>query len=537
MTYIEEPRATLIPWPRKLTTREGSFTIDARTTISAPGEAGPVADVLREQLCPALGFPLADAFPGEAGGGGVSLRVGVTAGIRMTIDPTTGLGTESYRLEVSTAGIDLVGGDAAGLFYATQTLRQLLPAAAFRAAPIADVAWTVLAVSIEDGPRFGWRGGLLDVGRYFFPKAFVLRYIDLLAMHKLNVLHLHLTEDQGWRLEIRKYPRLTEVGAWRAETMIGDLRGAEVTGFHLDGTPHGGFYSQHDIREIVAYAARRFVTIVPEVELPGHSQAAIAAYPELGNTGERLPVATTWGIKRHVLNVEDSTLDFYRDVFHEVLELFPSRFVHIGGDECPKDEWQASPAAQQRMRELSLADEDELQSWFIRQFDGFLTEHGRRLVGWDEILEGGLAPGATVMSWRGEAGGIAAARAGHDVVMVPDDYTYFDYSQSADRAAEPVADGGVVTLETVYGYEPIPAELEPDEARHVLGAQFALWTEYVPDPAHAEYMTFPRACAFAEVVWSLERETYPGFLARLEAHLDRLRAMEVRFRPLDSPPR
>ena len=527
---------TLIPRPRQSLAREGSFTIDARTTISAPGEAGPVADLLREQLRPAMGFPLADVSTGDAGGGASSPRDGAAAGIRMTVDPTTGLGPEGYRLEVSPTGIDLVGGDAAGLFYATQTLRQLLPAAVLGAAPVAAMAWTVPAVSVEDGPRFGWRGALLDVGRYFFPKAFVLRYIDLLALHKLNVLHFHLTEDQGWRLEIRKYPRLTEVGAWRAETMIGHLTGAEASGFRFDGTPHGGFYRQDDIREIVAYAARRFVTVVPEVELPGHSQAAIAAYPELGNTGEQLSVETTWGIKRHVLNVEDSTLDFYRDVYEEVLELFPSRFIHIGGDECPKDEWRASPAAQRRTRELGLADEDELQSWFIRQFDGFLAERGRRLVGWDEILEGGLAPGATVMSWRGEAGGIAAARAGHDVVMVPDDFTYFDYYQSADHAAEPVADGGLVTLETVHGYEPIPAELTPDEARHVLGAQFALWTEYVPDPAHAEYMTFPRACAFAEVVWSPGPDTYPGFLARLESHLDRLRAMDVRFRPLDPPP-
>ncbi len=526
---------TLIPRPRQAIIHDGSFTIDARTTISAPGDAGPVAELLREQLAPALGFELGTASADDRGAAASGRRTGETAGIRMAVDRTAGLGRESYRLEVSPTGIDLVGGDPAGLFYATQTLRQLLPAEIFGSTPAVGVAWTVAAVSIEDGPRFAWRGALLDVGRYFFPKAFVLRYIDLLALHKLNVLHFHLTEDQGWRLEIRKYPRLTEVGAWRVETMVGHLRQAKVSGFRFDGLPHGGFYRQDEIREIVAYAARRFVTIVPEVELPGHSQAAIAAYPELGNSPDQLQVATTWGIKKHVLNVEDSTLDFYRDVYEEVLELFPSRFIHIGGDECPKDEWRASPAAQRRMHELGIDTEDGLQSWFIRQFDAFLAERGRRLVGWDEILEGGLAPGATVMSWRGEKGGIAAARSGHDVVMVPDVFTYFDYYQSADHATEPVADGGLVTLRTVHGYEPVPAELGPEEQGHVLGAQFALWTEYVPDPAHAEYMTFPRACAFAEVVWSPGPEPYPAFLARLRPHLDRLRAMGVRFRPLGEP--
>ena len=523
----------LVPKPRQVLMHEGSFTFDTRTTIFAPGDAGPVADLLREQLSRAMGFQLGRVSKADADAEAFGIRDGATAGIRMAVDPTTGLGRECYRLEISPMGIDLVGGDAAGLFYATQTLRQLLPTAVFRAAPVVGVAWAAPAVSIEDGPRFPWRGALLDVGRYFFPKAFVLRYIDLLALHKLNVLHLHLTEDQGWRLEIRKYPRLTDIGAWRAETMVGHLREARASGFRFDGMPHGGFYSQGDIREIVAYAARRFITVVPEVELPGHSQAAIAAYPELGNASKRLPVATTWGIKKHVLNVEDSTLDFYRDVYEEVLELFPSRFVHIGGDECPKDEWRTSPTAQRRMRDAGIDSEDGLQSWFIRQFDDFLAARGRRLVGWDEILEGGLAPGATVMSWRGEAGGIAAARSGHDAVMVPDAFTYFDYYQSTDHATEPVADGGVVTLETVHGYEPVPAELTLDQQSHVLGAQFALWTEYVPDSAHAEYMTFPRACAFAEVVWSPGHDTYSAFLTRLRPHLDRLRAMEVRFRPLD----
>jgi hexosaminidase len=424
----------------------------------------------------------------------------------IAVDPA--LGHEAYRLETGRSGIRIVGGDEAGVFYGTQTLKQLVPVG----------GGPVPGVEIEDRPAFGWRGSLLDVARHFMPKEFVLRYIDLLALHKLNVLHLHLTDDQGWRVEIERYPKLTEVGAWRAQTMG-------------DGVPHGGFYTQDEIREIVEYAASRFVRVMPEIELPGHTRAAIAAYPELGNHGWPVGVGTTWGIETRVLNPETATVEFFEHVFEEVLDLFPSEFLHVGGDECPKDEWRASARAQELMRERGLAGEGELQSWFIRRFDTFFTDRGRRLVGWDEILEGGLAPGATVMSWRGEEGGVAAAEAGHDVVMAPRWFTYFDYRQA--EAGEPPGRPYVLPLEKVYSYRPVPAQLAPEAARRVLGSQFAVWTEHIASPAQVEYMAFPRACAFAEVVWSATRQPYEAFLARLRTHLRRLSALGVGYRPLD----
>jgi hexosaminidase len=433
---------------------------------------------------------------------------------------------------VSTARVSIRARRPAGAFYAIQTLRQLFPAAILRQAPAGATAWTVPAVSIEDYPRFGWRGLLLDVGRHFMPKEFLKKLVDVLAFHKLNRLHLHLTDDQGWRIEIRRYPRLTQVGAWRRETIIG-RPDDDSTKWRFDGEPHGGFYSQADIAELVAYARARFVTLVPEIEMPGHSQAAIAAYPELGNRGDTLPVLTFWGVNENILNPSDATVQFEQNVLTEVMGLFPGRWIHIGGDEAPKAQWKASPLAQARIRELGLKDENELQSWFTHRMDAFLTAHGRSLVGWDEILEGGLAPNATVMSWRGIEGGIAAARAGHDVVMAPTSHTYFDYYQSADTTREPLAIGGFLPLDTVYSYEPIPAALTPAEARHILGAQGQIWTEYIPDPKRVEYMAFPRACALAEVVWTpREERDYGDFVRRLAVHLQRLAVLDVQYRPL-----
>lgn len=484
-----------------MTTVDGEFTPGAGTRLVAGPGTEQVAEVVRADLAEAAGVPLrvGDVAPDDA----ISLR----------IDPA--LPTEGYRLRVDSTGIDVAGGDAAGVFYGAQTVRQLLsPGAA------------VHGIEIEDRPAFGWRGSMLDVARHFMPKEFILRYVDLLAMHKLNVLHLHLTDDQGWRVEIRRYPRLTEVGAWRPKTLVGHAHSGEP---RYDDTPHGGFYTQDDMREIVAYAARRFVRVMPEIDLPGHMTAAIAAYPELGNVGP-VDVACGWGIEDHCLNVEESTVDFFKNVFEELFELFPSPFLHVGGDECKKDEWRASSRAQELMRERNLADEDELQSWYIRQFDEFLAERGRRLVGWDEILEGGLAEGATVMSWRGEEGGISAAQSGHDVVMAPTSHTYFDYYQAEDHDGEPLAIGGFIPLSKVYEYRPIPAALDADAARHVLGAQFQLWTEYMPTPRDVEYMAFPRACAFAEAVWSADREGFDAFRHRLDTHLRRLDALGVAYR-------
>jgi len=394
---------------------------------------------------------------------------------------------------------------------------------------VKHMVWKVPCLNIRDYPRFKWRGAMLDVCRYFMPKEFVKKFIDLLALHKMNVLQLHLTEDQGWRIEIKKYPKLTRIGAWRKETLSGHYRDQP---HQYDNKPHGGFYTQEDIRELVAYAKDRFVTLVPEIEMPGHAQAAIASYPELGNLEQKLPVRTIWGVNKNIFNAEEKTILFLQDVLTEVLDLFPGEFIHIGGDEATKTQWEESKKAQARIKELGLKDTHELQSYFIGRMDKFLTQKGRRLVGWDEILEGGLAKGATVMSWRGDKGGVIAAKAGHDVVMAPTHSTYLDYYQSKSKG-EPLAIGGYLPLEKVYQFEPIPKELTKEEAKHILGAQGQIWTEYIPDPKQAEYMAFPRLCALSEVVWSPKNKNYPGFILRLKNHLLRLHALDVNYRALD----
>ncbi len=513
----------IIPKPVKCVSTGGVFTLTADTVIVAAGAAEPVGRRLAAALAPATGFWPKVVAESTRDAGVIRLRI--ERGL-------ASLGTEGYRLSVTPRQVTIRAPQPAGLFYGTQSLRQLLPPAIFREAAVPGVDWTIPCVEIEDYPRFPWRGMMLDTCRHFMPKEFIKKFIDLLALHKYNTFHWHLTEDQGWRIEIKRYPRLTEVGAWRKETLVGRMEWRNPNYVEAyDGKPHGGFYTQDDVREIVAYAAARFVNVVPEIEMPGHAQAAIAAYPELGNTGEPIGVRTKWGISEHVFNVEESTIQFLQNVLAEVLDLFPSPFIHIGGDECPKTQWKASPAAQARMKELGLANEEELQSYFIRRMDQFLTAHGRRLIGWDEILEGGLAPGATVMSWRGEAGGIAAAKAGHDVVMAPNTYTYFDYYQAEDRDAEPLAIGGYIPLEKVYSYEPIPPELSAAEAKHVLGTQAQLWTEYMPDPKHVEYMAYPRACAHAEVAWTPPAvKDFADFQARLDEHLKRLAILDVNYR-------
>jgi hexosaminidase len=524
--FVTADTLSIVPWPVRLERHAGRFTLTRGTVIATDAAMREVGYTLADLLFPATGFrlPVQSRAPGP--GAVISIRRDTTL---------ARLGEEGYRLDVAAARVTIRAPAPAGAFYAVQTLRQLLPAEIVREAPVTGQTWTMPAVSIEDQPRFPWRGGHLDVGRHFMPKEFVKKFIDLLALHKLNRFHWHLTEDQGWRLEIRKYPRLTAVGAWRRETLVGRQRAyADTTEWRFDGRPHGGFYTQDDVREIVAYARARFVTVVPEIEMPGHAQAAIAAYPELGNTGEALATSTHWGVHAHILNAEEATVRFMQDVLAEVLELFPDRYVHIGGDEAVKTEWQASERAQARIRELGLKDEAELQSWFIHRMDEFLSGRGRTLVGWDEILEGGLAPNAVVMSWRGMAGGIAAAKAGHDVVMTPTSHTYFDYYQSRDTTGEPLAIGGYLPLDTVYAFEPVPPELAPDEARHILGAQGQVWTEYIPHPKRVEYMAFPRLSALAEVVWTpRQRKDYADFTARLDTHLKRLEILDVNYRRED----
>ncbi|KPI17436.1 Beta-N-acetylhexosaminidase [Actinobacteria bacterium OK006] len=505
--------------------------LDAETTLWAAPGTDTTERWLRATLGAALGLPLRPG-PQDA-----------RNAVRLLLDDT--LEPEAYKLGVVVnRGVEIRGGGAAGVFWGAQTLRQLLGPDAFRRAPVRPGrTYGIAHQIIEDAPRFPWRGLMLDVSRHFMPKDGVLRHLDLMAAHKLNVFHFHLTDDQGWRVQIKRYPKLTEVGSWRARTKFGH-RASPL----WEEKPHGGFYTQDDIREIVAYAAERHIGVVPEIDIPGHSQAAIAAYPELGNTDvidtTSLTVWDTWGISKNVLAPTDNTLRFYEGVFEELLELFPadagpfSGFVHIGGDECAKDQWKRSPTAQARIRELGLADEDELQSWFVRHFDNWLSAHGRRLIGWDEILEGGLAEGAAVSSWRGYQGGVTAARAGHDVVMCPEQQVYLDHRQAAGPD-EPVPIGYVRTLEDVYRFEPVPPELTEAQARHVLGTQANVWTEVMEDPARVDYQTFPRLAAFAEVAWSAlpapaERD-FADFERRMAAHYGRLDALGVAYRPPAGP--
>ncbi len=492
----------VIPQPRQVTSHEDAyFELGPDTGMAAGDGTGHTERWLRATLGAATGLPLA---PGE-GPGGV---------VRLELDGQ--LGAEGYRLDIAPGTVRLTGGDPAGLFWGAQTLRQLLGPDAFRRAPLP-----------------GRRGG----GAHFMPKDGVLRYLDLMAAHKLNVLHFHLTDDQGWRVEITRHPRLTEKGSWRSRTKYGH-RASPL----WEDKPHGGYYTQEDIREIVAYAAERQITVVPEIDVPGHSQAAIAAYPELGNTDvidtTALTVWDTWGVSPNVLAPTENTLRFYEGVFEELLELFPSEFLHIGGDECPKEQWRQSATVQARIEELALADEDELQAWFIQHFDTWLAERGRRLIGWDEILEGGLAKGAAVSSWRGYAGGIAAARAGHDVVMCPEQQVYLDHRQHGDEG-EPVPIGFVRTLEDVYRFEPVPSELTPDESAHVIGTQANVWTEVMENQGRVDYQVFPRLAAFAEVAWSAlpapaERD-FGAFEQRMAAHYRRLDALGVAYRPPGGP--
>ena len=440
------------------------------------------------------------------------LTPGVAAIARL--DPSIE-GDEAYVLDVTTARAELRARTDRGLYYGRQTLRQL------------SASGTVPCVRIEDAPRFRYRGLHLDVGRHFFPVEFIKKYIDAMSVFKLNTFHWHLTEDQGWRLEIKKYPKLTEVGAWRKETIVGHARKGPKG---YDGTPHGGFYTQAEAREIVEYAKARAVTVLPEIEMPGHSLAALASYPELACTPGPFEVRTTWGISDEVMCPSERTFTFLEDVLREVMAIFPGEYIHIGGDEAPRTRWRESPVAQEVIRREGLKDEDELQSWFIRRIETFLNANGRRLVGWDEILEGGVAPNATVMSWRGTAGGIAAAREGHDVVMCPQEDMYFDHYQGPEDQ-EPLAIGGMTPIEDTYRYEPVPQELSADEAKHVIGTQGCVWTEYMPTPERVEYMAYPRALALAELAWSpKDARDLDSFRARLGPSLALLDRLGVGYR-------
>ena len=517
---VEDSRPAPIPRPVELVPAPGVFKITKATAIlvkSRQPEVTAIAEYLAAWLRARTGCPLPVRELTQDGATAAHILLATAAG-------HASLGDEYYALTVTPARVALFAGQPRGLFFGVQTLRQLLPPEAEQGAglPAGTVRQLELpCVTINDRPRYRWRGMLLDCGRHFMTKEFIKRYIDLLAYHKLNVFHWHLTEDQGWRIEIRKYPRLTGIGAWREATRDSEQpRDAHGR--------YGGFYTQEEVKEIVAYARSRYVTIVPEIELPGHCQAALAAYPELSCTGGPFAVSTGWGVHEDVYCAgNEQTFAFLEDVLSEVLELFPSEYIHIGGDEVPKVRWKACPRCQARIQSEGLKDEAELQSYFIRRIERFLNSRGRRLIGWDEILEGGLAPNATVQSWRGMEGAVAAARAGHDVIASPTSHCYINFPQAPDPTAPDWM--GLITLEQLYAFEPTPPELDAEQALHVLGAECNLWSEYAPQE-RVDCLAFPRLCALAELTWSpREQRDFGDFAQRLKTHLRRLEALGVQY--------
>ena len=496
----------VIPLPQEVAlSQESPFNLNDGTIIAYPEHNELLkrnAEFLAEYISQSTGRTLqteALAPGSEAPKGAITLG----------LDPAIG-NREGYVLTVKADRVTLNGQTENGVFYGIQTLRKSIPAE--------TKATSILlpAGSIQDEPRFSYRGMHLDVGRHFFPIEFVKKYIDLLALHNMNTFHWHLTEDQGWRIEIKKYPKLTEIGAWRDRTVIG--RNTE----EYDNTRYGGFYTQQQAKEIVKYAGERYITVIPEVDLPGHMLAALAAYPEMGCTGGPYEVCPRWGVFEDVLCIgNEKSMQFLEDVMAEIIDIFPSKYIHIGGDEAPRTRWEKCPKCQARIRTEKLkADknhtaEDRLQSYCMTRIEKLLNSKGRQIIGWDEILEGDVAPNATVMSWRGSAGGIKAAQLGHDVIMTPNDYCYFDYYQSEDTRHEPFAIGGFVPLEKVYSLNPT-ASLTEEQAKHILGTQANLWTEYIPTSEQVEYMVLPRMAALAEVQWTkLEKKDYTNFTTRL----------------------
>ncbi|WP_228122814.1 beta-N-acetylhexosaminidase [Oceanihabitans sp. IOP_32] len=523
----------IIPKPLELNMLSGKFLVNENTKITGSSALKNEGEFLASLLNAATGKSV--GFSSEAQGN-----------IILKLDDTIE-NEEAYTLNVSFDTIKISGKNPKGVFYGIQTLRQLMPASVeSKDSSVKEL--TIPAVAISDNPRYRYRGMHLDVARHFFPKEFIKKYIDLIAMHKMNTFHWHLTEDQGWRIEIKKYPKLTEVGAWRQGTIIGRHPG---TG--NDQKKYGGFYTQDDIREIVAYASKKHVTVIPEIELPGHSSAAIAAYPylscfpdeptvvtggmgskkgrEIQAAGTPKIVQETWGVFDDVYCAgSEKTFNFLEDVLDEVIALFPSTYIHIGGDECPKENWKRCTSCQYRIKNEGLKDEHELQSYFITRIEKYLNSKGKQIIGWDEILEGGLAPNATVMSWRGTQGGIEAAKQSHDVIMTPGHSCYFDHFQTEDKANEPLAIGGKTTVADVYAYEPTPEELDANKHQFILGAQGNVWTEYMKTTNHVEYMILPRMTALSEVVWSAkETRDWDDFSNRLNTFRARYDALELNY--------
>ena len=501
----------IIPVPASQKINEGVFKMSNKTgIISTDEEFTQVADFLKSYI---------------KHGSDIDLKTSeFKSAITFKKDKSI-INPEGYQLKIASEGIEILANSAKGAFYAVQSLRQLLPAS-FENGSYKNKTVIIQNLEITDAPQFKYRGMHLDVGRHFFPVDFIKKYIDLMSMLKMNTFHWHLTEDQGWRIEIKKYPKLQEVAAYRNETLIGHYSDQP---HKFDEKKYGGFYTQEQIKDIVKYASERQITIIPEIEMPGHAQAAISAYPELGCTGKPIDVATKWGVFEDIYCPKEATFKFLEDVIDEVIELFPGKYIHIGGDEAPKTRWKNCAHCQKLIKKENLKDEHGLQSYFITRMEKYINKKGKQIIGWDEILEGGLAPNATVMSWRGTEGAVIAAKQHHDVILTPGSHCYFDHYQST-KEDEPLAIGGFLPLEKVYSFNPIPKELTKDESKYVLGAQGNVWTEYMKDAKQVEYMAFPRMMALSEVVWSKnENKNYEDFKNRLEIYQQRLDLRDVNY--------
>jgi len=520
---VNEP--AIIPQPQSLTRLDGAFKLAPDTRIYTDPASLDTGNILAGQLRKSVGgrFRISDKTTPDLAGM-------VSDGILLTTqDADTGLGAEGYELTVATNRIIIRAPTQAGLFYGVQTLLQLLPPEIFSTNVVNNFYWQIPCVKISDQPRFPWRGLMLDVSRHFFTKAEVEQLLDAMALHKLNTFHWHLVDDNGWRIEIKKYPKLTSVGAWRGGVGFG-LPTNSTAAYGPDGR-YGGFYTQDDIREVVAYAAARHITIVPEIEMPGHSLAALASYPEYGTGDGPFVVPLKGGVNPGIYSpAKERTFQFLDDVLTEVSQLFPSKYIHIGGDEVPKGPWKNDAACQTLMKREGLKNEEELQSWFIRRIEKIVNAKGKTILGWSEILQGGLAQNAAVMDWIG--GGREAASQGHDVVMTPTSNCYFDYYQSRDHATEPKAmGGGALTLSRAYAFEPVPANLAPEMQKHILGGQGNVWTEFIPNLKHVEYMAFPRLSALAEATWSPKSaRNFEDFKRRLNTDEQRLDKLGVNYR-------
>ncbi len=527
LTSSTASEISIIPRPQKLATPAAGkpFVLQATCTISASSDdANKVAKQLANYLQPATGFQL-EIVPADGD-------------IQLILDSESQLADEAYIFAANEQGIVITAKTNAGLFYGVQTLRQLLPTEIFSANSMPNIIWEIPAVTIEDSPRFSWRGLHLDVSRHFSDAEYVKQFLDYMALHKLNKFHWHLTDDQGWRIEIKQYPKLTEISSQRKETLIGHQRSKP---HKFDGKPYGGYYTQEEIKQVIAHAADLHITVIPEIEMPGHAVAALTGYPEFGCTGGPYEVWTRWGISSDVFCAgNDDTLQFVKNILDEVCALFPSTYIHIGGDECKKDKWKQCPKCQDRIQNKGLKDEHELQSWFINDIEKHLLQANKKLVGWEEIREGKLSKSATVMTWRGVGQhGLDAAKDGHDVIVAPQKFTYFDHYQAKNdeqtARKEPLAIGGHLTLDRVYSFDPIFPELAgTDKEKHILGGQAQLWREYIPTNEHLEYMAYPRACALAEALWlQADKKDYEQFSARLLPHLERLDQLDINYRKLD----